>query len=900
MALSWNEIRTRATAFAKEWEDETSEDAEAKSFWDGFFHVFGVDRRRLATFEEAVKKNGQRQGFIDLFWKGVILVEHKSRGRDLDKAFTQAIDYFPGIADYDLPKYILVSDFARFRLYDLETNERYDFDLRELPSKVDLFGFIAGYQKRVFAPEDPVNIKAAELMGKLHDAIKDIGYTGHELEVYLVRILFCLFAEDTGIFDRKLFQEYIEQNTKIDGSDLAYHLSALFQVLNTSREKRLKNIDESLDAFPYVNGKLFEEMLPMASFDTIMRERLLACCRLDWSGISPAIFGSLFQNVMDEKARRNLGAHYTSEKNIMKLISPLFLDDLWEEFKTVKKDKKKLEIFHDKLASLTFLDPACGCGNFLVISYRELRRLEMAVIQVKIKGEQQSLSVGDFIIRVKIDQFYGIEIEEFPSQIAPVAMWLMDHQMNMEVGAKFGNYISMIPLTHRATIVHANALMTDWRTIIAPEKCTYIIGNPPFLGSKMMSEGQRNDLLGVFPTVKNAGTLDFVSAWYAKATDYMRDNPKIHTAFVSTNSIVQGEQVGILGKFLIENRIAINFAHQTFKWSNDAKGNAAVYCVIIGFSYDPIKKKRLFVYEDIKGDAHETGAKNINPYLVDAGNIIITKSKKPISDVPQMDFGNMPNDGGNLILSESEKRFFVEKYPESEAFIREFIGAEEFINKSTRYCFWLEGVPPDQYRQIIELLERIENVKKLRESSSREATRKLALYPSLFGEIRQPKTDYILIPCHSSENRKYIPMGFMDKNIISHNSCQTIPNATLYHFGILTSMMHMAWVHSTCGRLKSDYRYSKDIVYNNFPWPEASEKNQEKIKKLAQTVLDARAEFPTSSLADLYDPRTMPPVLVKAHNELDKAVDKLYRPSGFSNDSERVEWLFGMWEKMVG
>jgi hypothetical protein len=899
--LSWNEIRTRATIFAKEWENESSEDAEAKSFWDGFFDVFGVPRKRVATFEEAVKKNGDKQGFIDLLWKWVILVEHKSRGRDLDKAFTQAKDYFPGLSDADLPRYILVSDFARFRLYDLELGTCEEFLLAELPQRADLFGFIAGYQKRVFTAEDPVNIRAAELMGKLHDSLRDIGYVGYDLEVYLVRLLFCLFAEDTSIFDRKLFQEYIETRTKSDGSDLAYHLDALFDTLNTHPDNRLKNIDESLGAFPYVNWQLFAERLRVASFDQLMRERLLTCCRLDWSGISPAIFGSLFQNVMDDRARHNLGAHYTSETNIMKLISPLFLDDLWAEFHSVKSDKKKLEVFHSKLASLTFLDPACGCGNFLVITYRELRRLEMAVIQVELaKEDRLSLSVGEFVIRVTIDQFYGIEIEEFPSQIAPVAMWLMDHQMNMEIGSLFGQYINTIPLVHRATIVHANALQHDWQSVISLDRLSYIIGNPPFLGSKMMSEWQRADLLAVFPGIKNAGTLDFVSAWYAKATEYMKENPKIHTAFVSTNSITQGEQVGILGRYLIDHSIHINSAHQTFRWSNDAKGNAAVYCVIIWFSYESKKQKKLYIYANIKADAHEVIVKNINPYLVDASDIVITKRWKPLSDVPKMDFGNMPNDGGNLILSIDERNTMIAKYPEAEKLIREFIGAEEFINRGMRYCLWLVDVSPTEYRHIPEIMTRVEAIARLRGASSRSATRELALYPSLFGEIRQPKTDYLVIPKTSSERRGYIPIGLLDNQVIASTELFMIPNATLYHFWILTSMMHMSWVRSTCGRLKSDYRYSKDIVYNNYPWPEVSDKNMAKISELAQAVLDARALFPLASLADLYDPRTMPAALVRAHTDLDRAVDRLYRSSGFASDIERVAELFERWERMRG
>jgi hypothetical protein len=895
--LSWNEIRTRATTFAKEWEDEKSEDAEAKSFWDGFFDVFGVARRRLATFEQPVKKWDQKQGFIDLLWKWVILVEHKSRGRDLDKAFTQAKDYFPWLDDWDLPKYILVSDFARFRLYDLDAGTREDFDLAELSRKVELFGFMAGYQKRIFLPEDPVNIKAAEYMGKLHDSLKDIGYTWHELEVYLVRILFCLFAEDTSIFERKLFQEYIETKTNPDGSDLAYHISALFQILNTPREKRLKNLDESLDAFPYVNGKLFEEVLSMASFDRLMRERLLTCCRLDWSGISPAIFGSLFQNVMDEKARRNLGAHYTSEKNIMKLISPLFLDDLWSEFESIRSDKKKLEKFHDKLGTLTFLDPACGCGNFLVITYRELRKLETAVIKALYRN-QQVLDVAH-LIRVNVDQFYGIEIEEFPSQIAPVAMWLVDHQMNMEVSQEFGEYFVRLPLSAHAMIVHANALTQDWKEVIAPENLSYIIGNPPFNGSRMMDEWQKIDLTNAVHDIKEAGFLDFVAGWYIKAIDYIQDNKSIQVAFVSTNSISQWEQVGILWEYMLSHGAVINSAHQTFRWSNDAKGNAAVYCIIVAFWLQSASKKRLFVYDKIGGDPHETIVKNINPYLVEWPNVLVRNRQKPLCNVPDISFGNMPRDWWNLILSPEERKFLINKYPHIEKYIRLYIGAEELINKWERYCLWLVDVNPSDLRNVPEILQRIENNRNFRLASKAASTRKMAETPMLFAQRTQVDSDYLAIPKTSSERRTYIPIWFLRANVITTTEVFMLNRATLFHFWILTSMMHMAWVRYTCGRLKSDYRYSKDIVYNNFPWPEVSEKDKDKIEKLAQAVLDARAEFPNASLADLYDPRTMPPALVRAHSDLDKAVDKLYRPSGFASDIERVEWLFGIWEKLT-
>ena len=553
MPLSWNEIKSRSLAFSKQWENDKSEHAEAKSFWDGFFNVFGISRKRVAAFEDPVKKLGNKQGFIDLFWKGVLLVEHKSRGKDLNKAYTQALDYFPGINERDLPKYVLVSDFASFRLYDLEENEQYEFPLKELHKNIKLFGFIAGYQTHKIKEQDPVNIKAAERMGKLHDQIKAIGYEGHPLELYLVRLLFCLFAEDTGIFQRQQFQEYIEQRTGEDGSDLAHHITTLFQVLNTPEEKRFKNLDEQLAAFPYINGKLFEEMLPTASFDKAMRQALLDCCALDWSRISPAIFGSLFQSIMDKQARRNLGAHYTSEKNILKLIKPLFLDELWAEFEKVKSNKNKLFDFHKKLRSLTFLDPACGCGNFLVIAYRELRLLELEVLRASRQGDQLTFDVNH-LIQLDVDQFFGIEIEEFPAQIAQVALWLMDHQMNLQVSEEFGMYFARIPLRATSTIVCDNALRVDWNDVVPAEKLSYILGNPPFIGAKFMDEHQKQDVGFVFGGIKNAGLLDFVAAWYVKAADMIQES-NIRCAFVSTNSICQGEQVGVLWSWMLAQRM---------------------------------------------------------------------------------------------------------------------------------------------------------------------------------------------------------------------------------------------------------------------------------------------------------------------------------------------------------
>jgi hypothetical protein len=705
-----------------------------------------------------------------------------------------------------------------------------------------------------------------------------------------------LFAEDTTIFEKQQFQDYIENRTAEDGSDLASKVQELFQVLNTAKDKRFKNLDEQLNDFPYVNGKLFEEILPMASFDSKMRQALLDCCYIDWSKISPAIFGSMFQSVMNPKERRNLGAHYTSESNILKLIKPLFLDELWADFESIKGNKNKLPEFHKKISQLKFLDPACGCGNFLVITYRELRLLELEVLRATYKSGQGVLDVSD-IIWLDVDMMCGIEYEEFPARIAEVAMWLIDHQMNMQISNEFGQYFARLPLKKSAKIVHGDALEVNWEEVVTINELSFIIGNPPFIGSKIMNQFQRDQIVKEFDNIQGSGILDYVTGWYLKAAKYIQ-NTKIKAAFVSTNSIVQGEQTSILwGQMINKYGVKIHFAHRTFKWSNEAKGNAAVYCVIVGFANYDSNNKRIYEYEDIKGEAHEIKAKNINPYLVDAKDILIEKKSNPICNVPKMSFGNMPLDGGNLILSDEEKKEFLSIEPLSEKYILPLISAFEFLNGKKRWCIWLVDIEPNVLRQLSEVIKRVELVKQFRLNSVAPSTQKFSLTPTLFRDRNRPET-FIVVPRVSSENRPYIPFGFFDKNSIVSDTCMSIPLGNQYHFGVLMSKMHMAWVKTTCGRLKSDFRYSKDIVYNNYPWPEnPSEKQIITIEEKAQHVLEVRVSFPTSSLADLYNPLTMPPALVKAHNELDKAVDAAYSKQAFTSEAKRMEFLFELYEK---
>ncbi|BBH38296.1 DNA methylase [Microcystis viridis NIES-102] len=898
MPLSWNEIKNRAIAFQKEWEGETSEKAESQSFWNEFFHVFGISRRRVASFEQPIKKADNKQGFIDLLWKGTILVEHKSKGKDLDKATQQAKDYFPNLKEHELPRYILVSDFQRFKLYDLDSGNQWEFELSNFVDNVHLFDFIAGYEKRVYKDEDPVNIQAAELMGKLHDCLKEIGYIGHDLEVYLVRLLFCLFADDTGIFNKGIFWEYIDLHTKEDGSDLAMHIAYIFQVLNTPGDKRLKNLDENLTQFPYINGKLFEESLPLAAFDSKMRVMLLEACAFDWGKISPAIFGSMFQAVMNPKERRNLGAHYTSEKNIQKVIKPLFLDDLHREFEKIKGNRNKLLEFHKKIANLYFLDPACGCGNFLIITYRELRNLEILVLQELDKTGQLVTDIST-IIQVDVNQFAGIEYDEFAVRVAEVAMWLIDHQMNIKVSNTFGQYFVRLPLKKSAKIVNGNALRIDWEEVISKEKLNFILGNPPFVGHHYQNFDQKEDLKLVLDKIIGSGVMDYVSAWFYKSAQFIQST-KIKVGLVATNSISQGEQSSILWNVLInEFNISIHFAHRTFKWSNEAKGNAAVHCVIIGFASFEANEKYLFDYQTITSEPLLIKAQNINPYLINANNILVFNRKYPLCNVPNMMYGNKPTDGGNFILSEEEKNTLVLKNPLVIKFIKPFISAREFLNGGKKWCLWLLDIKPDELKNIPEILERVEAVKQFRSKSIAASTRNYS-YHCLFRQITQPKSDYILVPRTTSENRKYIPIGFFTADNIVSDTCQSIPNGDLYLFGILTSEMHMAWVKYVCGRLKSDYRYSKDIVYNNYPFPEnITDKQKQTVETCAQAVLDTRSKYPDSSLADLYDPLTMPPDLLKAHQKLDKAVDLCYRPQPFTSELNRIEYLFELYEKLT-
>ena len=923
MRLSWNEIRARAANFAREWADACYERGETQSFYNDFFEVFDVKRRLVATFEEPVKKLGERQGFIDLFWKGKLLVEHKSAGRDLERARTQALDYFPGLKDHELPRYILVCDFQTFHLIDLETREETRFALADLPDHVEAFGFVVGIEKRIFKDQDPVNVVAAELMGKLHDALKASGYDGHPLERLLVRLLFCLFADDTGIFDELgLLETYIQDRTAEDGSDLGPKLIHLFQVLNTPTDKRQKSLDEDLNRFPYINGDLFAEVLPIPDFDRAMRERLLEACGFSWQKISPAIFGALFQSVMNAKERRQKGAHYTTEKNILKVIEPLFLDELRAELTRILGLKRgreaALRAFQDKLAGLNLFDPACGCGNFLIIAYRELRLLEIEVLKALYPSGQLDLEAAA-LSKVDVDQFYGIEIDEFPARIAETAMWMMDHIMNNRLSQEFGQVFARIPLKASAHIVHGDALEVDWTSVLPPERCSYVLGNPPFLGAKVQSEGQREQVRRIAALGKSGGTLDFVAAWFIKAGAYVQGS-HARIGFVSTNSITQGEQVAQLWPILFDRYgLEIAFAHRTFNWGSDARGKAHVHVVAIGLTrrHDEPAEKRLFSYPDIKGEPEESRHAALSPYLFDASrladrHLVVREVSKPLSEAPKVVIGSKPIDGGYFIMTGAERGAFIAAEPGAAPYIRPYVGSEEYINGGDRWIAVVDGVPPQTLRSLPRLMSLVENVRRYRlgelpprskpegeAKKASEGSKALAITPTRFHVTVVPNVPFLCIPKVSSERRRYVPIGWLEPPTVPSDLVFVIKDTALWRFSLLTSAMHMTWLAHVGGRLKSDFRYSASGVYNTFPWPTLTDADKARLDTLGQAVLDARAAHPDATLADLYDPDVMPADLRKAHRALDLAVDRLYRKAPFESDRERVEHLFMLYEKMT-
>ncbi|MGH6613410.1 DNA methyltransferase [Sphingomonas sp.] len=913
MRLSWNEIRARAATFAAEWAGQGYEKGDTQTFYNEFFEMFGVRRRSIARFENHVKKLDNKSGFIDLFWPGVLIVEQKSVGRDLVAAYDQAGAYFDSLKEADRPRYILLSDFQSFELHDLDERQHASFKLADLPANIDKFGFILGVQKRTFQDQDPVNIKAAELVGKLHDALEESGYTGYDLERFLVRLVFCLFADDTGVFEpRGIFLEFLETRTNEDGSDLGGWLTKLFEVLDTQEDKRSKNLDEDLAQFPYVNGDLFKTSTRIPDFNRSMREALIEVSAFDWSPISPAIFGSLFQSVMDRAERRRQGAHYTTEKNILKVIGPLFLDELRAEFERLKALRiakiARLTEFQEKLSKLRFLDPACGCGNFLVIAYRELRLLELDVLTEIFAGKDQLILDVSALSKVDVDQFAGIEIGEFASRIAETAMWMMDHIMNSRLSLAFGKSYVRIPLRKSPVIRHDDALNVAWESVLPPDECTHVLGNPPFIGHALRDDDQKAGMHRVWGRDGQVNRLDYVTCWFKLATDYAQKNPTIKIAFVSTNSICQGEQASILWPPLFRSGARIFFAHRTFQWLSEARGKAAVHVIIVGLDFDRDGSRQIYDYDNVKGDPHMSIVPQINSYLISSPQIFITARGRPPAGMPKLFQGSKPADGArlkgpngkyvttsNLILDEEDRKAALARESGIAKWLRPYVGGQELISGEWRWCLWLKNATPAELKSSPEIQERLARVKNGRLQSPTDSVREFAATPWVFTQDRQPSSSYLAVPEVSSETREYIPICVLDENVIGSNKLLILPKPELWIMAVLTSAMHMGWMRTVAGRLESRYSYAPN-VYNSFPWPVVDDADKAKLDASAKAIVAAREACAPATLEDMYDAGGMPVDLRKAHKANDRLVDRLYRKESFATERERVEHLFNLFQ----
>lgn len=878
---------------------ELNRDEFAYGFMDAYgFAKSTITRLRNKSDSRNVGEDGDVGIKKKLYFK--ILAENDDVSVVADNLKTSGL-----IKQHDI-RFVIATNFKNFVAYDLTADERLDIHFDELPEQYAFFLPLAGYEKAVMYSEHPADLKASEKMGQLFDLIRERNELTnsediHALNVFLTRLLFCFYAEDTGIFEEGQFSYALESYTKEDGSDLDQFFYDLFTVLNLEKSSaERKKMPAHFQSFKYVNGDLFSADEPIPDFSRKARRILLECARLNWSEINPDIFGSMFQAVIDEEQRGNLGQHYTSVPNIMKVIQPLFLDDLYVELEKAKGNEKKLKALLVRLQNLSIFDPACGSGNFLIIAYKELRRLEMQIIDALNAASQQTVM---YYSGIKLSQFYGIEIDDFACEIATLSLWLAEHQMNTEFKAKFGYSEPALPLKDGGNVVCGNSLRLDWEEVCPPvdeqggEREVYICGNPPFLGSGGRSKEQNEDMDSVFAGFKSFGMLDFVACWFWKAAQYIQDK-QAQFALVATNSICQGEQVAMLWPRILEKNLAIRFAYPTFAWKNQAKQNAAVHVVVIGVANTAdIKEKTLFrVGRD--DETFRIDTKNISPYLLEGGDTLVLSRSKPLCQVSEMVYGNKPVDGGHLLLTTTEKDHLLASEPQSGKWIKRLLGAQEFLNGKERWCLWLVDATKEEIEAMPLVQQRVEAVRATRLASRDAGARKLAERAHQFRDLKNPSS-YILVPSVSSERRPYVPIGFMSADVIASNANLMIPNATLYEFGILTSEMHNDWMRTVAGRLKSDYRYSATLVYNTFPWPDVTEPKRKHIESLAEEVLLIREDYPDKTLAQLYDPDKMPAPLLQAHKNLDRAVEALYRDRPFRDASDRLEHLFARYEKLI-
>lgn len=900
-----------ARQFADKYKDIKSEKQFDQSFWrDLFTNVFGIDDLLAVGIEFQFPVRSQETGtikFIDALWPSVVLVEHKSAGEDLDKAYKQATEYWISLPVSHRPPYIIVSDFARIRIVHVESNDTYDFALTDLPDNLDRFQALIGASGvKATRVEVAADTKAAELMGQLFSTFESAGYTDHETSVFLVRILFLMFGDDTRMWPRTehgLFGDLVYKSAS-DGTGLGATIQELFQVLDTPVTQRPVTLPDSLKQFPYVNGSIFSATLPIFSFTAEMRQALIEACNYSWQNVNVSVFGSLFQSVRDPQTRREMGEHYTSETNILRTISDLFLNDLHKQLAEAWDSPTALKRFKTSLTTYRFADFACGSGNFLTVAYKRMRDIELRIIarQQELEGNTGQLQIdGSMGLSVHLSQFTGLEIDEWSASIAHMAMFLADHQANLALEEITGATPNRFPLTESANIVTANALRLDWESVFEFGPNSFIMGNPPFYGYSLQTPEQRADTEHVWAGVKGAGVLDFVTNWYRLAAQAISKHGG-RAALVSTSSITQGEQPAIIWGELFRLGISIDFAHRTFSWSNDAQGQAAVHVVIIGFSSGSGKKKKnLWEYPDPKGQPVLREVANINPYLLDAKDIVVSSRTAPLDPrTPRLDYGSKPTDGGFLsnISPETAEKIRIED-PIAAKYLHRIIGAQELIHNEERWCLWLAGANPVDLRASKVLSNRIASVREYRAKSTKAQTRNDASRAHEFQEIRAPKMAYAAVPQVSSENRDYVPVAWFSADVMVNNSVSIINGGDLVTFGMLISKPFSAWNKAVSGRLESRLRISSQITYNNFPFPELDEVTREKIESAAQAVLDARAVYPNSSLADLYDPNAMPVELSKAHKTLDKIVLAAFQLSATADDEKILERLFNLYSQAV-